>query len=65
MLQLEFFKTEEQLDIDQLYGQVADLKSSQDRVRRKLFAELCEAKKMLRETMEEFDTWKKTVCQEG
>lgn len=63
LVQLDFFQTEEESKIVALRKEVKRLQKSLDKVRKGTYARLCQLEKQQVEIIEEFESWKKTICQ--
>lgn len=63
-IQLDFFKTEEQCELDALRLQVAALKQSLDKVRKGTYARLNEHGKDLIELKDDMALLKRYICHE-
>ncbi len=61
-LQYDFFKTEEQQELETLKNFVQDVKVSNDRVRKKLFADHGNSRKLLLEIDERLRIIEKYIC---
>ncbi len=61
-LQLDFFKTESECEIESLRKEVSDLKKSQDKVRKKLFAENNEHKKIIDDLSDRLYLLERNIC---
>lgn len=61
-IQLDFFKTDEQCEIDALRHEVRDVKASGDRVRKKLFAENNKLNKSILDLEERISIMEKGIC---
>lgn len=62
IIQLDFFKTEEQSEIEHLRKIVDDIKSSTDKVRKKLFAENGSLKKDMVELKSRLEIIEQNIC---
>jgi hypothetical protein len=64
VVQLDFFKTEDECQIDALRKGFADVKSSSDKVRKKLFAENGKLTKQILDLQERVEILERGVCQQ-
>lgn len=61
-IQYDLFKTEEESEKEALRKEVQRLQKSLDKVRRGTYARLCKLEKQQVEMVEEFESWKRTIC---
>ena len=64
-IQFDLFKTEEESEKEALRKEVKRLQKSLDKVRRGTYARLNSLEKQQIEILEEFESWKRTVCQQN
>lgn len=64
MIQLDFTKTPEEQEKEFLLDEIKRMRESQDKVRRKLFAQMGEVMKEYHAIKDEFEAWKRAVCKE-
>lgn len=61
-LQLDFFKNEQECEIEQMRKEFASVKDSATRVRKAQFGEIGKIKKELYELRNEFEQLKQAIC---
>ncbi len=61
-IQLDFFKTEEQCEIEALSKLVSEVKASNDRVRKKLFADNGRLNKEIMDLRERLEIIERNIC---
>ncbi len=61
-VQLQFFKTKEQCEIEHLFGQISKIGTSSEKVRRGLYAKLGELKKRQDDIDERLKILEKNIC---
>lgn len=60
-IQLDFFKSQSELELEELLSEIKTLRESNERVRKRLFADINQLRSEYTNIKEEFTAWKSTL----